>query len=77
MTTTHATGGVLGGLLGIVGVGLLRHYHVSSIDETEATAVGVAAVAGGAALAHAVWNIGLGPIFRRIVHGPTLPTPTT
>jgi hypothetical protein len=75
MTTTHATGGVIGGLLGIIGVGLLRHYHVSSIDDTEATAVGVAAAAGGVALAHAVWNIGLGPIFRRIAHGPTTPPP--
>lgn len=74
MQPSHITGAAIGGLLGIVGVGLLRHYGVSSIGQTEATAVGIGAVAAGVAIAHAVWNIGVGPIFRRIVHGPAAPS---
>lgn len=70
MDASHATGGTIGGLLAAAGVGLLRHYGVSSIDPTEATIAGVASVAGGVAVAHAVWNIGLGPIVARILHGP-------
>lgn len=73
MQPAHITGAAIGGLLGIVGVGLLRHYGVSSIDQTEATAVGIGAVGAGIAVVHAVWNIGLGPIFRRIAHGPAEP----
>lgn len=73
MDASHVTGGTLGGLAAIIVVGLLRHFGVSSIDPTEAAAVAAAAMAGGVAVAHAVWNIGLGPIFSRIVHGPRAP----
>ena len=77
MTTTHITGGVLGYLVGVILVGMLRHYGVSSIDPTEAAAVGGGFAAGGIAVVHAVWNIGVGPIVRRIVHGPSQPAAPT
>ena len=70
MSSSHVTGGVLGGALGIVLVGLLRHYGISSIDQTEASAVGVGFAGAGVAVAHAVWNLGLFPIIHRIIHGP-------
>lgn len=73
MDASHVTGGTLGGLVAVVVVGVLRHYGVSSIDPTEAVALGVAAAGAGVAFAHAVWNTGLGPIFSRIVHGPRAP----
>lgn len=70
MDASHVTGGALGALAAIVTVGLLRHYGASSIDPTEATAAAGAAIGAGVAVAHAVWNIGLGPIINRVLHGP-------
>ena len=74
MKASHVTGGVIGGLLGVLAVGLAHHYGITSMSDTDAALVGGAAAAGGVAVAHAVWNIGLGPIFRRILHGPAAPS---
>lgn len=73
MQPSHATGAAIGGLLGVLFVGLARHYHVAAPSDTDAAAIGAGAVGAGVAVVHAIWNIGLGPIFRRIVHGPTTP----
>lgn len=73
MRPSHVTGGVIGGLLGAAFAGLAHHYGLTSLSETDAALVGAGAVAAGVAAAHAIWNIGLGPIFARIAHGPKPP----
>lgn len=75
MQTPHVTGGVIGIALAALLTGLLTHYNLSGMSATDATLIGGGGAALGVAVAHAFWNIGAGPIFSRILHGPPKPEP--
>lgn len=70
MKPEHLTGAAIGAIIGTLFVGLAHHYGIHAITVTDGTMIGVGCVAAGVAAAHAVWTIGLGPIFSRIIHGP-------
>ena len=70
MNATHVSGAAIGAALGAILAAALHRYHVTAITDAEAALIGAAMVALCTGLAHAFWNIGLGPIFSRIVHGP-------
>lgn len=74
MKQEHLTGASVGAIIGVLFVGLAHHYGVHSITVTDGSLIGIGCAAAGVALAHAVWTIGLGPIFSRIVHGPAKPS---
>jgi hypothetical protein len=73
MDASHVTGAGLGALAGALLVGLLHHFHVTTISDADAALTGAAFAALGVGAAHAFWNIGVGPIFSRIVNGPAKP----
>lgn len=74
MNASHVTGAALGAALGALLVGLLHHFKVTAISDADAALMGSAFVALGVGVAHAIWQVGLGPIFSRVVHGPAKPT---
>lgn len=74
MKPSHVTGGAIGGLLGVLAVGLAHHFKITSMTDTDAALVGGAAVGAGVGIAHAVWNIGIAPLCKRLWRGPA---PTT
>ena len=71
MNASHVAGGAIGLALAAVVVALVRRYASTTFSDTDATLIGGAAVAIGVGIAHAVWQVGLGPIFSRILHGPS------
>lgn len=71
MDASHATGAGLGTLAGALLVGLLHHFKVTSISDADAALIGAATAALGVGVAHAFWNIGVGPIIQRVIHGPS------
>lgn len=70
MSAAHVTGGALGVALGAILASLLRRFGGVSLSYADAALLGGALGAAGVGIAHAVWHIGLGPIFARILHGP-------
>ena len=70
MSTAHVSGAALGATLGAILAAALHRYHVTAITDAEAALIGAAMVALFVGVAHAVWNVGLGPILQRVMHGP-------
>ena len=70
MNASHATGAALGAILGAILVASLKRYGVTSLSLADASLVGSGMIAAGTGVAHAAWNIGLSPIFSRLIHGP-------
>lgn len=75
MNASHVTGAGLGAAFGALLVGLLHHFNVTVLSDTDAALIGAAFVALGVGVAHAVWNVGLGPVLNRILHGPAKAAP--
>lgn len=73
MDASHVSGAALGATLGAILAAALHRYHVTAVTDAEAALIGAAFVALGVGIAHALWTIGLGPIFSRIIHGPSRP----
>lgn len=75
MGAVHVSGAAIGAALGAILAASLHRYHVTAVTDAEAALIGAAMVAACVGIAHALWNIGLGPIFDRILHGPAKPSP--
>jgi hypothetical protein len=71
VTAAHVSGATLGAALGAILAASLHRYHVTAVTDAEAALIGAAMVAVGTGAAHAVWNVGLGPLWARILHGPS------
>lgn len=76
MNASHVTGAGIGAVLGAILAAALDKYTGLTISTAEAALIGAAVAGLGVGVAHAVWNVGLGPIFRRIIHGPQSASPS-